>query len=76
MKQGEKYRVQVNVTTDKDDDTWTGNAMVYSTDTEALSAAVNLSGRWFLVRYYRVVDSKDRVYHTNKPGVTLCTVGS
>lgn len=63
-----KYRVQVNVTTDRDDDTWTGNAMVYASDTEALAAAVDLSSRWFLVRYYRIVDENDKVYHTNKLG--------
>jgi hypothetical protein len=63
-----KYRVQVNVTTDKDDDTWTGNAMTYGSDTEALAAAVNLSERWFLVRYYRIVDENDKVFHTNKRG--------
>lgn len=62
-----KYRVQVNVLTDKDDDTWTGNAMVYDSHEQALEAAVDLSGRWFLVRFYRIVNEKDQVFSTNKP---------
>jgi len=62
-----KYRVQVNVLTDKDDDTWTGNAMVYDSHEQALEAAVDLSSRWFLVRFYRIVNEKDQVFSTNKP---------
>jgi hypothetical protein len=61
-----KYRIQVNVLTDRDEDTWTGNSLLYPTDTDALTAAVNLSERWLLVRFYRVVDENNMVWHTNK----------
>lgn len=63
-----EYRVQVNVTTDKDEDTWTGNAVVYPTPEEAMEAARDLFMRWTLVRWWRVVDEDDKVYHTNKHG--------
>ncbi len=61
-----KYRVQVNVAGDKDDDTWTGNAVTYPTPEEALEAARDLFMRWTSVNYWRVVDANDKVYHTNK----------
>ena len=61
-----EYRVQVNVASDKDDDTWTGNAVTYPTSEEAMEAARDLFMRWTMVDYWRVVDETDKVYHTNK----------
>jgi hypothetical protein len=61
-----KYRIQVNVSTDKDDDTWSGNSVTYPTPEEAMDAAKDLFMRWTLVNYWRVVDETDKVYHTNK----------
>lgn len=61
-----KYRIQVNVAGDKDDDTWTGNSVTYPTPEEARDAAFDLFMRWTSVKYWRVVDEDDKVYHTNK----------
>jgi hypothetical protein len=62
-----KYRVEINARSDQSDDTWTGNRVVYDTDKEALRGAVDLYGRWMMVRYYRVIDEDGTVHHTNKP---------
>ena len=35
---------------------WAGNAIRYATPQEAEEAAINLAGRWTLVREWRVVD--------------------
>lgn len=61
-----KYRIQVNVASDKDDDTWTGNSVTYPTPEEAMEAARDLFMRWTAVNYWRVVDADDKVHHTNK----------
>ncbi len=61
-----EYRVQVNVHSDKDDDTWSGNAITWTDPEEAEAAAKDLYMRWTQVNYWRVVDEDDKVSSTNK----------
>jgi hypothetical protein len=58
--------MEVNVTTDKDEDTWSGNALTFPTPEKARDYARALLGRWTLVRWWRVLDENDKIYHTNK----------
>lgn len=60
------YRVQVNVASDRDDDTWSGNAITWTDPEEAKAAAKDLYMRWTQVNYWRVVDEDDKVSSTNK----------
>ena len=61
-----QYRIQVNVASDRDDDTWSGNAILFDTPEEAKIAAKDLYMRWTQVNYWRVIDEDDKVISTNK----------
>jgi hypothetical protein len=60
------YRIQVNVASDKDDDTWSGNAITWTDPGEAETAAKDLYMRWTQVNYWRVIDEDDKVINSNK----------
>lgn len=61
-----EYRIEVNVSSDKDKDTWSGNAIRFSDDDEARDAAKDLFMRWTSVVFWRVIDESDKVIHSNK----------
>lgn len=61
-----EYRIEVNVTTDKDEDTWSGNAVRFSDDDDARRNAKDLFFNWTLVRFWRVIDEDNKVIHSNK----------
>lgn len=54
--------------------TFTGNAMRFATQAEAERSASDLAARWFLVREWRVVESKDPVNYTYGPAGELHSV--
>ena len=56
-----KYRIQVNTYGDRNENTWTGNAVTYASQAQAEYAAENLFMRWTGVKHYRVVDQNDTV---------------
>ena len=64
------YRIQVNVSGDKDEDTWTGNAVLFPTPTEADEYARDLFMRWTAVKFWRVVDENGKCHASNKEGET------
>ena len=56
-REGDEYRFKVEVNTYGDpEDSWATNAMVYSSQSEAIDAAKDLFMRWTAVRKWRVVD--------------------
>jgi hypothetical protein len=61
-----EYRIEVNVSSDKDEDTWSGNAIRFSDPDEAKDNAKDLFMRWTSVRFWRVIDENDKVIHSNK----------
>lgn len=60
------YRTQVNVSGDKDEDTWTGNALLFPTLEEAEEYARDLFMRWTSVKFWRVVDENGKCHATNQ----------
>lgn len=61
-----EYRIEVNVSSDKDTDTWSGNAIRFSDPGDAKDNAKDLFMRWTSVRFWRVIDESDKVIHSNK----------
>lgn len=49
-------------------DTFTGNAIAYATEQEALDAGEELMGRWLLVREFRAVESDEPVNYKFENG--------
>jgi hypothetical protein len=60
------YRMQVNVSGDKDEDTWSGNALLFPTPEAAEEYARDLFMRWTQVKFWRVVDENGWCHATNK----------
>ncbi len=62
------YRIQVNVSGDKDEDTWSGNALLFPTPEEAEEYARDLFMRWTQVKFWRVIDEVGKCHASNKEG--------
>ncbi len=41
---------------------WVGNGLTFKTEEEAKAYAIDLSGRWFLVTAWRVINENGTVY--------------
>jgi hypothetical protein len=54
---------------------WASNAIRYATSEEAEEAAVDLAGRWLLVREWRVAESPDPVNYRRVGGRDIAVLG-